>query len=459
MDKIIIEEIYAPKDGSDNDNWMGGLELDETRIRDHLGGENSSVFVAIQQTGDYLFRVRKIIKELELSATTNKTEDELDDAVADEVNEWMSCFARSPAMRFYKPVIAIHSFVVDCFMKRQKKPSQYNELPWSDSQYNAVVTYSLFCQIHLMRDQHNREKKEQMISEIIRSMTACLEARPNDATMHVCFGNFLFFNDYSQDAKEYLEKALEIDEDLCFGSHYTLANMIINKVPEVDTINRLGPMEQLQAITFTKLCQQHLRKYLALAPIGHWHVHRACMLLIRENATSSVRGGRETVKSIEERNPGFCAENHDLFERGVQAMELYNNSYGRETKDFKRLYKSAATLIVQIQKFNLLPGRSVPDCKFYCSNPNCTNDDFGCVVVDKDNNKTTRERSKPLQLCNGCGSVRYCSRHCQVSHWKMKENGHKEECKRLGKERVEKQKMPKPRPPIDTGPTIGDDSN
>jgi hypothetical protein len=43
---------------------------------------------------------------------------------------------------------------------------------------------------------------------------------------------------------------------------------------------------------------------------------------------------------------------------------------------------------------------------------------------------------KQFKRCKACLGVYYCSRECQVQHWK--EGGHKQVCKRLRKERVEK---------------------
>ena len=37
--------------------------------------------------------------------------------------------------------------------------------------------------------------------------------------------------------------------------------------------------------------------------------------------------------------------------------------------------------------------------------------------------------SEQLRSCSGCRSAAYCSRQCQLKHWK--EGGHKRECKRL----------------------------
>ncbi|KZV77343.1 hypothetical protein PENSPDRAFT_182565 [Peniophora sp. CONT] len=42
---------------------------------------------------------------------------------------------------------------------------------------------------------------------------------------------------------------------------------------------------------------------------------------------------------------------------------------------------------------------------------------------------STRKSSGRLLACKGCGEVVYCSRQCQVSHWK--EGGHKQVCRRV----------------------------
>ena len=141
----------------------------------------------------------------------------------------------------------------------------------------------------------------------------------------------------------------------------------------------------------------------------------------------------------------------------MQALELYNNSYGRETKDFKRyMFKDAAKLIMKIHQFNLLPGKSIPDCKFLCSNLNCKKDDFD-IVGGNDDNDSKKGPAKPLKLCSKCRSVRYCSRYCQVEHFKLKKNGHKNECKRLATERDEKRKLYKMKLMKNTIQQIGHD--
>jgi hypothetical protein len=53
-----------------------------------------------------------------------------------------------------------------------------------------------------------------------------------------------------------------------------------------------------------------------------------------------------------------------------------------------------------------------------CNNPECLN--LSGVL----------ESSASRKACTGCGVARYCSRECQVGHWKE----HRETCKRLKKE-------------------------
>ena len=432
----------------DDDNWMEGLLIDGDRLCNHLE-KISPVFLSIQQTGDYLLRVRNLIHQLELSGAT--AVENIPDDVADKINENMSNFTRAPASRFYE--FNIHPILFTCLTKR--RPKECNDLPLSDSQYHAAVSYCLVCQ-HSFAAAANEGVRRKRMDKTIAAMSECVKARPDDAAMHVTFGNFLLVNGFSEGMNQHLEKALQIDEQLCFASHYTLANEIWNKVPMPKEVLKMGVTKHMQAIALLETSETHLLKYLKLAPTGHWHVHRACMMLICTYLESCSSTAGEQVDSVERRYPGFCAFNHDLFERGVQALELYNNSYGRETKDFKRMFKNSAKLITTIHRFNLLPGKSIPDCKFFCSNLNCKKDDFD-ILGGSDDNDSKKRSEKPLKLCSKCRSVRYCSRYCQVEHFKLKKNGHKNECKRLATERDEKRKLYKMKLMKNTIQQIGHD--
>ena len=236
------------------------------------------------------------------------------------------------------------------------------------------------------------------------------------------FGNWLMINQCFEDADEKLMKALELDEEGCFGSHYTLANMMNNSV-DIEKVNMMKFPEKFQAKAVMERCQHHLKKYLDFAPIGHWHVHRACITLIHTNTKLTARGS-ESLESLEKRQPGFCAEQLALFERGVVALKLHVKCFGREQSDFKFIYKQAASMVSRMHKLGLAGNSTMPECEYICGNPACTKD--GGVT--------------PLKECSRCQSVRYCCKNCQVSHWK---NGHKKDCKRLKKEYSELQKIKK----------------
>jgi hypothetical protein len=73
-----------------------------------------------------------------------------------------------------------------------------------------------------------------------------------------------------------------------------------------------------------------LRRYLELAPKGHWHAPRACL----HHATSiPAKGASDNVSNMERRNPGFCAESLRIFERGVEELQLYENCFGEEESE------------------------------------------------------------------------------------------------------------------------------
>jgi hypothetical protein len=54
------------------------------------------------------------------------------------------------------------------------------------------------------------------------------------------------------------------------------------------------------------------------------------------------------------------------------------------------------------------------------------------------------EKDVDLQVCSLCHTVQYCSRECQIKHWKK--GGHKQECKRLASERDDTVVLEKPAP-------------
>lgn len=436
----MIEASYALKEGNESD-WTGGLlTLKESRVRDHLG-EDSPVFASIRRAGECLARVRELVFGSEGAARVTPSDVSVE--VADEVNEAMSRFSRNPAFRFYNSIVSAHTALIACSCKRA--PKNLLHLPWSDAEYHAVVSHVFTLEIASLKHRRDNKPSSEVTSEVIKYMSACLRARPNDATMHLSMGNFSMANGLTEGAREHLEKALRIDEKGCYGAHYTLANMLRNIVPSADEVNQLGRTRQLQVLEVTMSCRTHLQRYLALAPVGHWHAHRACMILITRNVFLSFRGN-ETAEAVERRIPGFGAKNHDLFMRGVEALTLYSNCYGRESKDFNHEYRYAAAVATMFHRRELVPpDRTLPDCKYICANPNCT--DGGCRVEDA---------IVPLRACKACGAVRYCSRACQIEHWRMKD-GHKHDCKRLARERKTLRKLPRHKGQLDNAcPIIGE---
>ena len=78
-------------------------------------------------------------------------------------------------------------------------------------------------------------------------------------------------------------------------------------------------------------------------------------------------------------------------------------------------------LLVEVVKLSELMLAEVP-CTMGCSNPLCTNlSGVSEMEVKAGSRKTV------LKACTACNVVWYCSRECQVAHWKV----HEPLCKRL----------------------------
>ena len=283
MDDAMIKEAYKPKNHPGAaDSWTVGLLNDADRLKEYLG-EESLVFQGIKETGELFLRARAIVGELETAGMT--TMDDIPVESAKEVCEALSGIARGPYLRFYTVIFVLHSVVQECFLKL--KPEEYSQLPWTDAQYHAVVTSALLFQVlsNGMSDDDSASERE-----VIKACQACIKARANDARMHVMYGNFLMIRGFMNDAKEQLEKAIELDEQGCFGAHYTVANMLENSIPDMAMMGQLSPLQRLQVKSFTQQGQKHLEKYVQLAPKGHWHRHRACILLMFCKARLTARG-------------------------------------------------------------------------------------------------------------------------------------------------------------------------
>ena len=86
-------------------------------------------------------------------------------------------------------------------------------------------------------------------------------------------------------------------------------------------------------------------------------------------------------------------------------------------------------LLVEVVKLSELMLAEVP-CTMGCSNPLCTNlSGVSEMEVKAGSRKTV------LKACTACNVVWYCSRECQVGHWKV----HQPLCKRLQQQQKEKE--------------------
>mmetsp|Transcript_7555 Transcript_7555/g.10845 ORF Transcript_7555/g.10845 Transcript_7555/m.10845 type:complete len:437 (-) Transcript_7555:47-1357(-) len=419
---VFLESAYKPLDGM-IDDWMVGLSNKKTGklLVEHLG-EESTVLASIRQTGEHLFRARMLVKELVEAGYTGDSF--IPDNIVKDILASLRCYAQHSAMRFFNSFFCVHEVVLACV--EQVLPNYFYglTLPWSDTQYDAVVVFYQGLQVMNNFQRQKGDIDEESETTIIQAMEACIKARPDVAMVHVALGNWCMVINNMADARLRLDKALEIDEETCFGSHYTLANIYENLVPDMITINKLAPKKQRQARMFAEKEAMHLSKYLELAPLEHWHTHRASMMLVGKRVTLAARG-EENLETIEGRNPGLCAELHDIFERGLRAHDIFVKCYGREQSDFKTVFKQAAWVINYMHNFNLVDeGKHKPVVSEYiCGYPDCTRSEFAVK----------------LSKCSRCMTVRYCTRDCQKKHWKQ----HKHDCQRLAKDLEEKPKLRK----------------
>jgi len=153
----------------------------------------------------------------------------------------------------------------------------------------------------------------------------------------------------------------------------------------------------------TKRCVYNLKRYLDVAPVGHWHIHRACMSFVLLNGSIKAKGQSEDIASIERRHPGFCTESQAMFTRGMEALQLYENCFGEEESDFEWHYRQAASIIATMHDQGLLEGtfEKPPGVDYICAYPPCTKSSW------------SDERQGSTKLCARCESVSYCSKDCQ----------------------------------------------
>lgn len=395
------------------EEWKAQLTVDGDSLVRHLA--DSPVYASIQAAGELYQHARAIVHDYELqqseaSAATEDTHPQSGiDGIADDLCETLSRLARSPEIRFFKldaVGMGVHRVVTDSVKSR--KGDLFQPQQWTDGEFHAAVTHCLAGQTSLSFSKGYTA--DDLLSEVVAWMKACVAARPDDATMRVFFGNFLLASGFFKDSMEQLRKAVELDEERCFGTYYTMANIDQNaenawKLAELDGNDRIAGELVLER------CVEHLQRFLDLAPIGHWHTHNVCIALTLFNVCLKACG-TESLSSAEKCHPGLALQSLDTFERGVDALNLYEKCFGPETNDFNRLYLRTVNMITCMRREGLLDGRSVPPPFYLCDYPAC---------------KEATRSNEPLSNCSKCLAVGYCSRECQRKHYKF----HQKECKKI----------------------------
>ena len=136
------------------------------------------------------------------------------------------------------------------------------------------------------------------------------------------------------------------------------------------------------------------------------------MLLPRDSLTPAVRAQMNVISKMT-RFPYTVAGPDEIgaFVEGLNDAQL-------------------GALLVEVVKLSDLMLAEVP-CTMGCSNPLCTNlSGVSEMEVKAGSRKTV------LKACTACNVVWYCSRECQVAHWKV----HQPLCKRLQQQQKEQQK-------------------
>ena len=149
----------------------------------------------------------------------------------------------------------------------------------------------------------------------------------------------------------------------------------------------------------------------AAAVTADEQLSKRLMLLPRDSLTPAVRA-QMTVISGMTRFPNHMADPDEIatFVAGINDAQL-------------------GDLLVEVVKLSELMLAEVP-CTMGCSNPLCTNlSGVSEMEVKAGSRKTV------LKACTACSVVWYCSRECQVGHWKV----HQPLCKRLQQQRKEKE--------------------
>lgn len=193
---------------------------------DHLG-EESPVYIGIKRAGEELVRTNATVSEIKLKLDIGDEEggvmpDDIPRNLAEDVCEALCNFCRSPESRWFSPTLFLNSTIVDmCLLKCAPEEGRMIVPEDNDVMYNSFVAFTSKCHIfNKWKAAHGIPMSEDEKGKMVHRWESCAEARPNDAQFCTVFGGWLMMNGFQQDAVEYLEKAIDLDEETCFGSSF-----------------------------------------------------------------------------------------------------------------------------------------------------------------------------------------------------------------------------------------------
>jgi len=141
-----------------------------------------------------------------------------------------------------------------------------------------------------------------------------------------------------------------------------------------------------------------------------------CQSALQETlvARCSTQAGREGEQAAEQQDQPNSKARVQEQEAGVHEQEqrVQQQEQGVQQRDGQLLQKLALQLKMLGSALSTVPISSV------CNNPWCSN------TAEPSELRLVRGRSR---TCSGCSAVRYCSRECQMRHWKL----HKPVCQAL----------------------------
>ena len=190
------------------------------------------------------------------------------------------------------------------------------------------------------------------------------------------------------------------------------------------TQERYDPGTGERATRNCRACNRHYKRFLELAPAGHWHIPRAALVLAVTQSIeyAHVSGCTDlnplSLYAMVRDHPEYPAKSFAYYKQGVAAAQTLNECYGAETRDFQQQVRLALELMTsfhQMRKIDEWPLQTL-----ICSSLICYRN----------------YKRDSLKRCSSCKSVQYCCVGCQKQDWKSgvficKSDGHKKDCKLL----------------------------